>query len=250
MTTVGFTNLAPLAQSDLLGVLADAFNSPASAHALRDTKIEDLRALIDTAGFGGAEALVAAIDELHARVTGAPLDQIEAEHARAFWAQSDCPPYESAFVRRDKGAILGDIAGFYEAFGFRADQPGERRADHLVCELEFLAALLVMAERAKAEAEHERLTITQAAIDGFVWDHLGDWLPAFCERLSATVPGGVLDAAAAALGHLWDGLVLAHNWPAGDPAAFVADDGTPYECPMATEEQWTPVEFDPGVPHS
>ncbi|MCL4236595.1 MAG: molecular chaperone TorD family protein [Deltaproteobacteria bacterium] len=250
MTDAVFTNLAPLAQADLLGVLADAFNSPASAHSLIETKLEDLRALIDTAGFAGAEGLVAAINELHARVSAASLDQIEAEHARAFWAQSDCPPYESAFVRRDKGAILGDIAGFYEAFGVRADQPGERRADHRVCELEFLAALLVMAVRAKAEGEPERTTVTQTAIDSFVWEHLGDWLPTFCERLSATVPGGVLEAAATALGLLWDSLVLAHNWPAGDSAAFVADDGTPYECPMAAEEQWTPVEFDPGVPQS
>ncbi|MCC6159477.1 MAG: molecular chaperone TorD family protein [Deltaproteobacteria bacterium] len=250
MTEAVFNNLAPLAQSDLLGVLADAFTTPVAAHALRETKPDDLRALVETAGFAGAEGLVAAIDELHARVSAASLDQIEAEHARAFWAQSDCPPYESAFVRRDKGAILGDIAGFYEAFGFRADQPGERRADHLVCELEFLAALLVMAERSKAEGEPERTTVTQTAIDSFVWEHLGDWLPTFCERLSATVPGGVLDAAATALGLLWDSLVLAHNWPAGDSAAFVADDGTPYECPMATEEQWTPVEFDPGATHS
>ena len=250
MTNVVFNNLAPLAQADLLGVLADAFNNPVAAYALRETKIEDLRALVETAGFAGAEGLVAAIDELHARVSAASLDQIEAEHARAFWAQSDCPPYESAFVRRDKGAILGDIAGFYEAFGFRADQPGERRADHLVCELEFLAALLVMAERSKAEGEPERTTVTQSAIDSFVWDHLGDWLPSFCERLSATSPGGVLDAAAAVLARLWECRVLAHNWPAGDSAEFVADDGTPYECPMATEEQWTPVEFDPGSTHS
>lgn len=163
------------------------------------------------------------------------------EHTRLFECTVPCPINEPGFVRRDKGAILGDIAGFYRTFGFRLAPSAHERVDHLVAELEFCALLLVMLATARRESDHGAARIARDALGSFASDHIGQWLPAFCARLKEETTLSFYRQLAALLGELWTGLSRYHQLPAPvelpTRAAF-GDSGAPYECGMA-ESRWT-----------
>lgn len=78
-----------------------------------------------------------------------------------------------AWVRREKGLLLGGIGGFYRAFGFTIRDVAGETFDHLRCELEFLAALLVMEATALRSGHAEHAEITGRAIVTFAIEHAG-----------------------------------------------------------------------------
>lgn len=96
-------------------------------------------------------------------------------------------PYETEYGRHRamaKGTELGDIAGFYKAFGFELETEGEGREilDHVSVELEFYSLLLMkqnyFAENANAEA-------AEIILDGrkkFLTAHLGRFVSAIGAR--------------------------------------------------------------------
>lgn len=159
------------------------------------------------------------------------------EYERLFGPELQCPIYETAYVRRDKGAVLGDVAGFYRAFGFASR--GAERPDHLCAELELTAMLCLSLLRARAERNAQAVEVVGEALSAFVADHLGEWLPSFALTLEerAELPlyrelGRVLQLTAASLG------CAEPLSGSGDPAARAAE--TPYECGMAAREAAEP----------
>lgn len=96
-------------------------------------------------------------------------------------------PYETEYGRHRamaKGQELGDIAGFYKAFGFELETEGEGREilDHVSVELEFYSLLLMkqnyFAENANSEA-------AEIILDGrkkFLTAHLGRFVDAIGAR--------------------------------------------------------------------
>ena len=153
------------------------------------------------------------------------------EYWRLFDSSMACPITEAAYVRRDKGAILGDAAGFYAAFGWQHDPRRGERPDHLLCQLEFVAALLAMASRA---GDAEQRQVTAAALADFARDHLHDWLPSFAWQLCEGSQLQYFGAVAAWLVMLWDALSARHNWPADkratEPLTPQVETENPYEC--------------------
>jgi len=127
---------------------------------------------------------------------------LETAYNELFDCSVACPINEAAYIRRDKGAILGDIHGFYQAFGLRLTESWER-GDHLVCELECCALLLVMWANADKAGNDEAAQIAEDALRAFIGDHLGEWLPTFCERLAFVSPCDAYASAAQALQLLW-----------------------------------------------
>lgn len=101
--------------------------------------------------------------------------------------QSVNSPYETEYGRHRamaKGQELGDIAGFYKAFGFELETEGEGREilDHVSVELEFYSLLLMkqnyFAENANSEA-------AEIILDGrkkFMTAHLGRFVSAIGHR--------------------------------------------------------------------
>jgi TorA maturation chaperone TorD len=157
------------------------------------------------------------------------------ERTRLFEGGSICPPNETAYVRRDKGAILADLCGFYGAFGFELAPESGEKADHIVTELEFLSMLLVMLARSDEAKHPDAETVTRDALAAFARDHLGEWVSKFCDRLAETTSLPLFRNVARLLDHLFETVAVRHGLPrsvrtsVGSPEV---ERGTPYECGM------------------
>ncbi|MDX1388597.1 MAG: molecular chaperone TorD family protein, partial [Acidobacteriota bacterium] len=180
-TTVDPTRLLVLA--DLLFLQARALSPPGagegSVAAVSDHELDDLvtRSGIDRESANELIGLLSAVRAC------AP-ESWSSEYARLFDGAQACPPNETAYVRRDKGVILADIAAFYRAFGFDVAKGSSEKADHIVAELQFVALLHVKLARALAADEDEHAETTRRALEAFVTDHLGCWIDAFRARLT------------------------------------------------------------------
>jgi TorA maturation chaperone TorD len=95
----------------------------------------------------------------------------------------------------DKGPILADIAGFYEAFGFRPSLP--ENPDHFANLFEFLTILALKEAWALEEGDLEAAEIARDAERKLVEEHVHPYFGRFAERLSSfAAPGGAYCAVA------------------------------------------------------
>jgi len=159
-----------------------------------------------------------------------------AEYARLFEGNTPCPPSEAAFVLRDRGAILGDIAGFYEAFGFRPAKAACHRVDHVTMELEFLALLVVMEVEARRAENAVEAETARVALRHFAVDHFGVWIEGFAANLAELAVLEPYRVLGRILPVLWRRLARRYDVPVeGLPTASAAalDEGTPYQCGLA-----------------
>ncbi len=98
------------------------------------------------------------------------------------------PLYETEFGRSRalvKGHELGDIAGFYKAFGFAIgsdENPYRDMVDHVAVELEFYALLLMKQEELTLDSNQEGMEIVTDARGKFLKDHLGRFVSALSSR--------------------------------------------------------------------
>ncbi len=96
-------------------------------------------------------------------------------------------PYESAYQAdgsaRDKGAVLGDVAGFYRAFDFEHMRDAREAPDHVAVELAFLSFLKLKAAYALMNRDEGAHRICRDAEERFLDDHLSGWLPEFLKRI-------------------------------------------------------------------
>ncbi|MHC4107401.1 MAG: TorD/DmsD family molecular chaperone, partial [Planctomycetota bacterium] len=197
-------DIALFAQADLLLLAADLMTLPARGdEAACDVSAEALAELVEAAGAERASllpALVAMVDE--ARRTDPALRR--REHTRLFDGGVTCPVNETAYVRRDKGVIIGDICGFYRAFGFEPSNASGEKADHLICELEFTGVMLVLLGQAVRAGAAEKAEIVEQAVQSFLRDHLGEWLGLFGRRLMSTTELPLYQRGVDLLGAVWD----------------------------------------------
>lgn len=153
------------------------------------------------------------------------------EYWRLFDGSQPCPLNQASYIRRDKGAILGDLAGFYAAFGWKANPDSGERPDHLVTQLEFLGMLLAMAAQC-SNAEQE--SIVEDALAEYAKTHMHDWLPSVCVQMVETTHIAYYGAVAQWLTVLWMELTSQHDWPIDQVPPPVqpprVDPEDPYEC--------------------
>ncbi|NUN06565.1 MAG: molecular chaperone TorD family protein [Bdellovibrio sp.] len=96
-------------------------------------------------------------------------------------------PYETEYGRHRamaKGQELGDIAGFYKAFGFELETEGEGREilDHVSVELEFYSLLLMKQNYFSENANSEAAEIILDGRKKFLTAHLGRFVEAIGAR--------------------------------------------------------------------
>jgi TorA maturation chaperone TorD len=265
MTHPATHDLQLLAQADLLLLVADLLRPPPKAtleeinrdgrflfplleEEKRDGRflfpaLDELDDVLIASRLPASEPLRAAFHHAIALARQLPADPWPDEYHRLFEGATACPPNETAYIRRDKGAIIADINGFYLAFGFTSRPDSGEKPDHILAQLEFVAMLLVMTAAAMRENDPEKQHVTRRALASFADAHLGDWLPSFCHRLLTTTTLDFYAAAAAALRHLWDALGAAHQLPqpATPDLAPQGEPESPCECAAATT---TPVELN------
>ena len=78
---------------------------------------------------------------------------------------------------------LADIAGFYQAFGFRVGGQQRERPDHLATEMEFMYLLALKEAYALENGLVEQAEVCQQAQRSFLRDHLGRWVHLFYASL-------------------------------------------------------------------
>ncbi len=160
------------------------------------TALEGLRKELKNVGGQETEDRLAAVD--------AHFDSIEAwissegenwniqdlrdEHRRVFSnvIALDCPPYETLFGNDHvfgQSYVMGDIAGFYSAFGLQLSPDIHERLDHLSVELEFMHYLSYKESYAILHDGAEKLKTVVEAEKKFVKEHIGRWVPLFSGML-------------------------------------------------------------------
>lgn len=227
------TDLTPIrlcALADLLLVCNDALRLP---HRAAPRLVETSAAfpeLLAAAGAAADSPLATAFQRLVARSAETNFDSWSAEYHRLFEGAMLCPLNQTAYVRRDKGAVIGDLCGFYHAFGFAPAANIGEKPDYLLTEIEFLALLLVMLSQAQGESRD----ITRQAITALAQDHLCDWLAAAWERLALVTSLPYYVSVAEVLCLTWEHVSLTLGLPPTQPAIEPeVQPEEPYECGMS-----------------
>jgi len=142
-------------------------------------------AMLDADGKLGLASLVQAVADA-GRVGTATL----ASSYRALFGHTvrgPIPPYETEYGNEalfQQPQEMGDLMGFYEAFGLTFRVEEHERCDHISCEWEFLSFLALKEAYALDHQDLEMLEETRKATRLFLRDHLGRFLPAFAKKLS------------------------------------------------------------------
>lgn len=105
-------------------------------------------------------------------------------HLFGFTAHPQVPPYETEYGEEalfQQPQELGDIAGFYSAFGLKVN--AFERVDHVSCECEFLCFLNRKEAHALEADDDAMLEETRRAQRLFLKDHFGRFVPAFTKLL-------------------------------------------------------------------
>ncbi|MEJ2231252.1 MAG: molecular chaperone TorD family protein, partial [Nitrospirales bacterium] len=95
-------------------------------------------------------------------------------------------PYETLFGNDHvfgQSYVMGDIAGFYSAFGLQLSPDIHERLDHLSVELEFMHYLAYKESYAVLHDGAEKLKTVIEAEKKFVKEHIGRWVPLFSGML-------------------------------------------------------------------
>ena len=133
--------------------------------------------------------------------------------------------------------VMGDIAGFYRAFGVELSKDIHERLDHLSVEFEFMHFLAYKESYSRCHDGADKTQIVLDAQKKFVKNHIGRWVPLFCRMLVKKAASGLykhvadvmaewMDFEAAFLG------VIPQPYSETDyrPATFNSPEGQTYEC--------------------
>ncbi|HEU4685667.1 MAG TPA: molecular chaperone TorD family protein [Nitrospira sp.] len=219
--------------------------------------VEDGRAAINTLeqaldGMGGdrakqkLQAMRKYFDEIEKLVASEcvnwQLADLQAEHRRVFSnvITLDCPPYETLFGNDHVFAqshVMGDIAGFYKAFGVELSKDIHERLDHLSVEFEFMHFLAYKESYSRCHDGADKTQIVVDAQKKFVKNHIGRWVPLFCRMLVKKADSGLFKLVADMTSEWMDFetaflAVTPQPYSEADyrPATFNAPEGQTYEC--------------------
>jgi TorA maturation chaperone TorD len=170
------------------------------------------------------------------------LGDLQTEHRRVFTnvITLDCPPYETLFGNDHVFAqshVMGDIAGFYKAFGVELSKDIHERLDHLSVEFEFMHFLTYKESYSRCHDGSEKTEIVVDAQKKFVKNHIGRWVPLFCRMLAKKADAGLFKILADSMSEWMDFEVAflgVNPQPYSEadyrPATFNAPEGQTYEC--------------------
>lgn len=121
------------------------------------------------------------------------LPALQAEYRRAFGLTGSLS-YETEFGLPHEfrqSQELADIAGFYQAFGFKVGGQVRERPDHLAVELEFMFVLSLKEAHAAREGLAEQAEVCRDGQAKFLHDHLGRWVGLLAESMARSYGQGL-----------------------------------------------------------
>lgn len=186
-----------LCRATLYGALALGFRPPSQ---------ETITRLISENGVAALSDAAAALDPDHdprlrsaarnlAVGEKASVAEMSTSYLRLFGhtARGLVPPYETEY---GAGALfqqpqeMGDLTGFYLAFGLTVNPAEHERPDHVSCECEFLFFLALKEAYGLESGDIPMLEEVRKATRLFLRDHLGRFVPAFARKLVTEGRGG------------------------------------------------------------
>jgi TorA maturation chaperone TorD len=212
--------------------------------------LEGMRTALDGLGGERAKQKIAALQKqfdqierlVSAECVNWQLTDLQSEHRRVFTnvITLDCPPYETLFGNDHVFAqshVMGDIAGFYKAFGVELSKDIHERLDHLSVEFEFMHFLTYKESYSRCHDGIEKTDIVVEAQKKFVKNHIGRWVPLFCRMLAKKADSGLFKLIADSMSDWMDFEVAflgvtPQPYSEADyrPATFSAPEGQTYEC--------------------
>jgi DMSO reductase family type II enzyme chaperone len=186
-----------LCRATAYSALALAFRPPTDEIIARIIEPENTAALAAAAAaidVDGKLNLAAAV-EASARAGRIGVAHLDSCYRALFGhtAHGTVPPYETEYGNEalfQQPQELGDLMGFYRAFGLTVKFDQHERADHISCECEFLSFLAMKEAYALEHRDPAMLEDTRKAQKLFLRDHLGRFLPTFAQQLSRENAGG------------------------------------------------------------
>ncbi|MCR4300072.1 MAG: molecular chaperone TorD family protein [Sulfuricaulis sp.] len=124
-----------------------------------------------------------------------PKEDFREEFDRVFGllVSRECPPYETEYCPQTfsvyRSQQLGDIAGYYRAFGLEPSHQSPERHDHIALELEFMAWLNTKTLYAWEQGDEDNASLCRDAQVSFFRDHLAWWTTAFALALRQKADG-------------------------------------------------------------
>jgi len=212
--------------------------------------LEGMKTALDGLGGERAKQKIAALQKqfdqieklVSAECVNWQLTDLQSEHRRVFTnvITLDCPPYETLFGNDHVFAqshVMGDIAGFYKAFGVELSKDIHERLDHLSVEFEFMHFLGYKESYSRCHDGIEKTDIVVEAQKKFVKNHIGRWVPLFCRMLAKKADSGLFKLIADSMSDWMDFEVAflgvtPQPYSEADyrPATFSAPEGQTYEC--------------------
>ncbi|NIR47961.1 hypothetical protein GWO43_05885 [candidate division KSB1 bacterium] len=189
-----------LCRSALYEALALGFQTPRPETVERLLSEDQNQALSEIAAAVADEAnngnLSNLIRTLRNCTDSQDLWQLQASYNGLFGhvAHSPVPPYETEYGEEtlfQQPQQLGDISGFYTAFGLQLNLQQHERVDNISCECEFLSFLTRKEVYALEQQDTEMVQETRKAQRLFLRDHLARFVPAFVNLLKREAPNSV-----------------------------------------------------------
>ncbi|MBI4490029.1 MAG: molecular chaperone TorD family protein [Deltaproteobacteria bacterium] len=190
-----------LCRATLYGALALGFRPPTEETMARLVSEEGTSALADAAIVldGDHELELARHVKTLALAGATTVEDLFASYRRIFGhtASSLVPPYETEYGTEavfQQPLELGDLMGFYRAFGLTLNPAEHERADHVSCECEFLSFLALKEAYALEKGDLPMQEEIRKATRLFLRDHLARFVPTCARRLSREDRGGFYSA--------------------------------------------------------
>ncbi len=184
-----------LCRSAMYEALALGFRPPTRTTIARLLDEEQNAALCEIAAILDAQTRDAKLGNLAPQVghlwqmsESKNLEALAASYLRLFGhtAHGHVPLHETEYgedTMFQQPQQLGDIAGFFNAFGLKLNSAQHERGDHISCECEFMAFLSRKEAYALQQNDADMLEAVRRGQKLFLRDHLGRFVPALCNLL-------------------------------------------------------------------
>jgi DMSO reductase family type II enzyme chaperone len=191
-------NDVTLGRSCVYQLLKTAFNHPDKeliALVQDGALMKDIRAGAQSLVKSDKSNLLETIQNFESALDGLTVTDLQEQHGRVFGhtISKECPAYETEYGEPHifrQAQELGDISGFYAAFGLEVSDTNKERLDHISTELEFMHFLTYKEVHAREHHGSEEIEICREAQKKFFKEHLGRWAPLFLKRMAEKAQSG------------------------------------------------------------
>jgi DMSO reductase family type II enzyme chaperone len=184
------TDLA-LCRSAMYEALALGFRPPTTEtcerliHDEQNSALAQIAAMLEASQSNGKSTNIAFCVRQLSQCSNLEVLEKSYRYLFGFTAHPKVPPYETEYGEEalfQQPQELGDLSGFYSAFGLKMN--AFERVDHICCECEFLAFLTRKEAYALEQNDAEMLETTRGAQRLFLKEHLGRFVPAFVKTMN------------------------------------------------------------------